>query len=102
MTFPGISKSKLFCELCEREMERLTAHHLIPRQSTKRQKIETSPTIDICSACHRQIHALFDNKYLAKELNTLEKLRQEPQMQKFLAWVKKQNPRKRVSVHRQK
>lgn len=102
MTFKVVSKQTLPCELCEREMERLTAHHLIPRQSTKRQKVETSPTIDICSACHRQIHALFDNKYLAKELNTLEKLRKAPEMQKFLAWVKKQNPDKRVTVHRQK
>ncbi|WP_249068831.1 hypothetical protein [Argonema antarcticum] len=83
-------------------MERLTAHHLVPRQSTKRQKVETSPTIDICSACHRQIHVLFDNKYLANELNTPEKLRNEPQMQKFLAWVKKQDPGKRITVHRQK
>jgi hypothetical protein len=83
-------------------MERLTVHHLVPRQSTKRQKVETSPTIDICSACHRQIHALFDNKYLAKELNTLDKLRKETQMQKFLVWVRKQDPGKRVTVHRQK
>ena len=102
MTFKVAPKQTLSCELCEREMKRLSVHHLVPRQITKRQKVETSPTIDICSACHRQIHALFDNKYLAKELNTLEKLRKEPQMQKFLAWVKKQNPDRRVTVHRQK
>ncbi|NEP62219.1 MAG: hypothetical protein F6K31_35660, partial [Symploca sp. SIO2G7] len=59
------------------------------------------PTINICSPCHRQIHVLFDNKHLARELNTLEKLRSEPQMQKFLSWVKKQNPSKRVKIHRQ-
>jgi hypothetical protein len=39
---------------------------------------------------------------LAQELNTLEKLREEPQMQKFLSWVKKQKPDKRVQVHRKK
>lgn len=88
------------CELCERQMERLTVHHLTPRQNTKRQKADPGPTIDICSACHRQIHVLFDNKYLAKELNTLDKLRNEPQMQKFLSWIKKQDPGKRVKVHR--
>ncbi len=88
------------CELCEREMERLTVHHLTPRQNTKRKKADPGPTIDICSACHRQIHALFDNKYLAKELNTLDKLRNEPQMQKFLFWIRKQDPGKRVKVHR--
>jgi len=88
------------CELCKRDVERLTVHHLIPRQKTKRKKADPGPTINICSACHRQIHTLFDNTYLAKNLNTLEQLQQEPQMQQFLAWVKKQDPDKRVQVHR--
>ncbi|MCC5667811.1 HNH endonuclease [Nostoc sp. CHAB 5784] len=88
------------CQLCHREMEHLTVHHLVPRQNTKRKKQDPGPTANICSACHRQIHALFDNKLLARELNTLEKLSNEPQMQKFLAWVRKQDPGKRVSVHR--
>ncbi|WP_318781219.1 HNH endonuclease [Amazonocrinis nigriterrae] len=88
------------CELCQREMEHLTIHHLVPRQNTKRKKQDPGPTANICSACHRQIHALFNNKLLARELNTLDKLTNEPQMQKFLAWVKKQDPGKRISVHR--
>ncbi|GAB4240926.1 MAG: hypothetical protein Kow0049_29150 [Stanieria sp.] len=90
------------CQLCEREMERLTVHHLIPRQHTKRKKLASSPTIDICSACHKQIHVLFDNKKLAQELNTLSKLKDELQLQKFLAWVKKQTPHKKVTVRRKK
>ncbi len=90
------------CELCDREMKNLTVHHLIPKQHTKRKNLEISSTIDICSACHRQIHVLFDNKRLAKELNTIEALKTEPQMRKFLAWVRKQNTQKRITVHRQK
>jgi hypothetical protein len=93
-------KQQLQCELCQREMDNLTAHHLVPRQNTKRKKQDPGETVNICSACHRQIHALFDNKFLAQELNTLEKLRNEPQMQKFLLWVGKQRPDKRISVHR--
>ncbi len=81
-------------------MDKLTVHHLVPRQNTKRKKQDPGETINICSACHRQIHTLFDNKLLAKELNTLEKLSAEPQMQKFLGWVKKQRPDKRISVYR--
>lgn len=81
-------------------MERLTVHHLVPRQATKRKKANTGPTVHLCSACHRQIHALFDNKFLAKELNTLEKLRNEPKMQKFLSWVSKQKGGKRIRVRR--
>lgn len=87
------------CELCERELEHLTVHHLIPKQKTK--KTDPSPTIDIFSACHRQIHSLFTNTQLAQQLNTLDALKSEPQMQKFLTWVSKQNPQKRVKVHRQ-
>ncbi|WP_460204919.1 HNH endonuclease [Scytonema sp. NUACC21] len=86
------------CELCDRELDKLTVHHLIPRQK----KGHHGPKINICSACHRQIHTLFDNTRLAQELNSLEKLKQEPQMQKFLAWVRKQDPIKRVKVHRRK
>lgn len=86
------------CQLCQREIEKLTVHHLIPKQK----KGTHGPTIDICSACHRQIHTLFDNKRLATELNTLDKLQSEPQLQKFIAWVKKQKPDKRVKVHRHK
>ena len=86
------------CELCLRDVEKLTVHHLIPKQKKGTHK----PKIAICSACHRQIHALFDNKHLAFELNTLEKLQTEPQMQKFLTWVKKQKSEKRVQVRRQK
>ena len=97
-----MSKNPIECELCEREIKNLTVHHLIPRQYTKRKNLEISPTIDICSPCHRQIHVLFDNKRLAKELNTIEALKAEPRMSKFLAWVRKQNPQKRITVSRQK
>ncbi|MUG98494.1 HNH endonuclease [Scytonema sp. UIC 10036] len=86
------------CELCNREMDKLTVHHLVPRQK----KGHHGPKINICSACHRQIHTLYDNTRLAQELNSLEKLKQEPQMQKFLSWVGKQDPGKRVKVHRKK
>jgi 5-methylcytosine-specific restriction endonuclease McrA len=81
-------------------MESLTLHHLVPRQQTKRKKMEISSTVTICSACHRQIHSLFNNKQLAQELNTLEKLKNEPQLQKFIAWVRKQTPNKKIAVRR--
>lgn len=90
------------CELCEREMANLTAHHLVPRQTAKRKKLDPGPTIDICSACHRQIHHLFSNAQLAQELNSAEKLRNQPDMSKFLAWVSKQDPAKRVKVDHRK
>lgn len=95
-------QSNLVCELCDRTLDRLTIHHLIPQQYIKQKNSDTRPTTNICSACHRQIHALFDNKLLAEELNTVERLKNEQQMQKFLAWVSKQTPSKRVKVSRRK
>lgn len=79
-------------------MERLTVHHLIPRQKNG----HYGPKLNICSACHQQIHNLFDNTRLAQELNTLEKLRSEPQMWKFLCWVRKQDPNKRIKIDKKK
>jgi hypothetical protein len=90
------------CQLCDREMERLTEHHLIPRQAVKRKKADPGPTVDICTACHKQIHIFFHNTQLARDFNTVEKLKTEPRMQKFLAWVRKQDSSKRVRVNRQK
>ncbi|MBL1176801.1 hypothetical protein [Pantanalinema sp. GBBB05] len=90
------------CKLCHRAMPALTEHHLIPRQKTKRKGLAPSPTIQICAACHRQIHTLYDNSHLALHLNTLEKLNQDPQLQKFFAWVYKQDPNKRVKMTRKR
>lgn len=90
----------MLCELCARDCDRLTLHHLIPKQHTKRKNLAPGPTIDICSACHRQIHSMFDNRQLAHDLNSIEKLRQHPKMERFIRWVRKQDADKRVRVHR--
>lgn len=84
------------CELCQRNVKNLTVHHLIPKQKNGHK----GPTTNLCSACHHQIHALFDNTLLAQKLNSIEKLQQEPEIRKFLNWVRKQQPDKRIRVHR--
>lgn len=99
------------CQLCDqlrwcaernREMKQLTVHHLIPKQTVRRKQADPDPTIDICSACHRQIHSFYSNLELAKNLNTLEKLKQDPRISKFLTWLGKQTPNKKIRVHRSK
>ncbi len=90
------------CELCQRECDRLTLHHLVPRQHTKRKKLDPGPTVEICAACHRQIHNLFDNRRLANDLNTLEKLHQDPDIARFLIWVRKQDANRRVKTSRKR
>lgn len=58
------------CQLCDRAVTDLTEHHLVPRQYTRRRKLPTSATVLLCRPCHKQIHTLFDNHTLARDLNT--------------------------------
>jgi 5-methylcytosine-specific restriction endonuclease McrA len=88
------------CQLCQREMAQLTVHHLIPRQTVKRKQANVGETIAICAACHRQIHSFYNNLKLARELNTIEKLQSEPKMRKFLNWISKQKPEKKIKINR--
>jgi ribosome-binding protein aMBF1 (putative translation factor) len=74
------------CELCGREVP-LTRHHSIPKQ--KRGK--KGAVIYLCVPCHKQIHALFTNSEL-KKLNTVEKLKEDARVQKWIVWVRKKNP----------
>jgi 5-methylcytosine-specific restriction endonuclease McrA len=66
------------CQLCDRAIDDLTEHHLVPRQYTRRRKLPTSDTVLLCRPCHKHIHTLFDNATLARELNTLASYRQNP------------------------
>ncbi len=86
------------CELCGRDVPRLTVHHLIPKSRGKRGQV--LPTAKLCPACHRQLHALYPHERLARELNTVEALREEPEMARFLKWVGGQAPGKGVRVRR--
>ncbi|RMG66991.1 MAG: HNH endonuclease [Calditrichaeota bacterium] len=72
----------------------MTVHHLVPGRRNRR----NCQTVVLCGDCHRQIHRLFSNRVLARELNTLERLRAQPEVQKFLAWVQKQDPDRRIKV----
>jgi hypothetical protein len=71
------SQKSQLCQLCQREMAELTVHHLIPRQTVKRKQADAGEKIDICSACHRQIHSFYSNLQLARELNTVEQLQND-------------------------
>lgn len=94
---PGVFRCylpRMTCALCGRDVGRVTVHHLIPQQKGG----QNGPRAEICSACHRQIHVLYDNGRLARELNCLERLRDEPEMRRFLSWVRKQDPDRRIKV----
>ena len=74
------------CELCRREVERCTVHHLVPKAKGGR----FGPTAQLCSTCHRQLHALFSEATLAQELHSIPRLQANPQVHNYLKWVRKQ------------
>ncbi|MGB3297170.1 MAG: HNH endonuclease [Phormidesmis sp.] len=96
------------CLLCDRNCPKLTEHHLTPKQETKRRhkrrnkydRAGLGPTIDICPPCHKQIHTLFTNKELAADLSSADLLKSHPDLQKFLKWIAKQDPYKKVRTRR--
>ncbi|MEW6737075.1 MAG: hypothetical protein AB1489_37660 [Acidobacteriota bacterium] len=85
------------CELCRREVAKLTRHHLIPRTRHKNKKNKKNfsreavhmQIIMICSPCHRNIHAQITEKELEYDYNTREKLLAHPGIKKFVDWIKK-------------
>ncbi|KAG7396227.1 hypothetical protein PHYBOEH_002607 [Phytophthora boehmeriae] len=86
------------CEMCERPMN-MTAHHLIPRvmhhkylrMGYTREFLNTC--IMICRQCHSKIHSTEDNKTLAREYNTLDKIMQHPKIIVWVAYARKQKAR---------
>jgi len=82
------------CELCGRDVPGVTLHHLVPRAThTKRLKEELGEErnrkASLCVACHRQLHAMFENKVLGRELSTLEAIRRDEDVVKYVAWIRK-------------
>jgi hypothetical protein len=49
--------------------------------------------------CHRKLHSLFTDKELAVDFASLDQVRQHPEIQKFIRWVRRQPP-ERVTRHR--
>jgi hypothetical protein len=82
------------CELCEIEEMMLTSHHLTPRmRHNKRVKRdlgkERNKTADLCGPCHSQLHRLFTEKELERDLNTIEKLKANEAVQTWIDWKRK-------------
>lgn len=86
------------CELCGREVERLTRHHLIPRsrhrkilKSKKRRRQfdreELNRTVPLCGPCHRKIHQTFTEAELERDYPTVEALASDPEIGRFVDWV---------------
>ncbi|MEL6630494.1 MAG: hypothetical protein AAFQ83_03470 [Bacteroidota bacterium] len=91
-----MAQSQPKCALCQREVDKTTRHHLIPRTVHRNKwfkkrytKQEMDQTIDLCIPCHKQVHLLIDHKKLGRGFNTLEKLQAHEAIQTFVAWLQK-------------
>ena len=74
------------CALCQRAVDRITVHHLVPRARGGNH----GPTAGLCPTCHRQLHAMFSVATLAEGLHSIELLRANPRVAGFLRWMRKQ------------
>jgi hypothetical protein len=84
----------MICELCGREVTVLTTHHLVPRSRRGSGK----DVVGLCKACHGMIHRLFTNKELAENFHDLDRLKSHPYILRFVSWVRKQDPARRVKI----
>ncbi|MCE7949354.1 MAG: HNH endonuclease [Chloroflexi bacterium CFX4] len=85
----------LICALCERRVSRVSRHHLVPKSEGG------TETVDLCSPCHATLHKFFTNRTLARQKYTIAALQQDPDIQRYLAWIRKQ-PDRRITVKRKR
>ena len=85
-SLPLSSEEPQSCELCLREAQQYTVHHLVPRAEGGK----FGPRTRLCATCHRQLHAMFTEATLAKEFNSLDSIRNHPEMRGYLRWARKQ------------
>lgn len=85
------------CEMCDREVDETSQHHLIPqtRHSNKKnkklfdRKEVKERKVDLCQPCHSKIHSVFTEKELERTYNTLEIIQSHPEIVKFIVWIQK-------------
>lgn len=75
------------CALCGRPLgKRTEKHHLVPKSQGG------TVTLPLHAICHRKIHALFNEKELARAYNSIEALQANEDIRKFINWVSKKHP----------
>lgn len=76
------------CGLCGRPIPpeaRASRHHLVPKLKGGAKL----PTVRLHQVCHSAIHARYSEADLARRLSDLDSLRQEPDLARFIAWVRR-------------
>jgi hypothetical protein len=70
------------CEICDKNAH-MTRHHLIPA-SIDDSSFAYRNVAFICKDCHIEIHRLFPNGVLAREYNSVERLKAAPEVRDYL------------------
>lgn len=81
------TRPAVICPLCERPIPpgaRQSRHHLTPKLNGGTH----GETVQLHQICHSAIHARHSEAELARRLSDVESLRAEPEIARFLAWVR--------------
>ena len=78
------------CALCRRvipdgrisDPQVVQEHHLQPENRAE------SPTVMLCRPCHKQIHAVYTNKELREDYDTIDALREASRLQEYIEWIR--------------
>jgi len=74
------------CCLCGRDLGGIVqAHHLIPKT------FKGTETVDLHKICHQKVHATFTERELEKYYHTPQRIKEHPDMLKFIKWVAKKD-----------
>ncbi len=85
------------CALCERQVSRVSLHHLVPKEEGGRY----GEKVPLCQPCHSTLHVLFTNKELKKQFHTIELLQKAEKLQTYLNWIRNKKLEK-IATRRRK
>jgi hypothetical protein len=83
----------MLCELCNRDVQSIGKHHLNPRKFLSRRRRAYAVqrgermTVSLCADCEHMIHATFRLSQLHTEMDTLENLKSNEKIKKYVEWV---------------
>lgn len=75
------------CVLCGRELaEPYDEHHVVPKSRGGHKRVY------LHRICHSKIHSVFTNRELENYYNTMDKVKEHPDIRKFVNWIERKPP----------
>lgn len=75
------------CPICKRSIgNNFDDHHLIPKTFKGKELVR------LHKICHRKLHATFTEREMLNYYNTVDRLLEHEEIQKFIKWVQKKDP----------